>query len=101
MPVNRQEILERTTCLNNLKQIQAIVETYKKDNRKSPFNYESNSYASFGDFTFAVDYVEENDLDSFHCPGDDSDISSIADLDGGTSYSTSLINLTWKTQVLM
>jgi type II secretory pathway pseudopilin PulG len=79
-----REAGKRTTCLNNLKQIQAIYEAYRKDHRKSPEGDSQNH----DDFSFAKNYVEVSDLDTFICPGDSSaeKMTSIDHLDGHTSY---------------
>lgn len=83
-----RERAKLTTCHNNLKQVQTIYEVYRKDHRKTPFNKDSLSSEEFGDFTFANDYVTEEDLISFVCPGDEgANVASHADLDGNTSYS--------------
>ncbi|MDD7987091.1 hypothetical protein PQO01_19240 [Lentisphaera marina] len=79
-----REAGKKTTCLNNLKQIQAVYEAYRKDHRKSPEGDKDNH----DDFSFAKDYVDMSDLDMFVCPGDEavSQLTSYADLVGGTSY---------------
>ncbi|MDD7984583.1 type II secretion system protein [Lentisphaera marina] len=83
-----RERAKLTTCHNNLKQVQTIYEVYRKDHRKTPFNEDAVSREEFGDFTFASDYVTEEDLVSFVCPGDEgANVASHADLDGNTSYS--------------
>ena len=85
-----REAGKRTTCLNNLKQIQSVIESYRKDHRKAPFSYEENKTADdyFSDFSFAADYISEGDLEVFHCPGDDNTktMTSLDELSGGSSY---------------
>jgi len=76
-----REEAKRTTCLNNLKQIEMIAAAYKKDHRKVP------AALSLGDLTFASSYVDDNTLEIFLCPGDyGSDMSSLSDLMEGSSY---------------
>ncbi|MDD7987092.1 type II secretion system protein [Lentisphaera marina] len=55
---------KRTQCLNNLRQIQSIVEVFKKDHRATP------SAEHKYDFRFAQNYVDESSLAIFRCPGD-------------------------------
>ncbi|MDD7987090.1 hypothetical protein PQO01_19235 [Lentisphaera marina] len=81
-----REAGRKTTCLNNLKQIQSIYEAYRKDHRKAP----AGDLVNHDDFSFAEDYVSESDLGTFICPGDNSNqLVSIGlnGLDGYTSYS--------------
>jgi len=81
-----REAGRKTTCLNNLKQIQAIYEAYRKDHRKAP----AGDILLLNDFTFASEYISESDLETFICPGDESNellARGIDGLDGYTSYS--------------
>ncbi len=81
-----REAGRKTTCLNNLKQIQSIYEAYRKDHRKAP----AGDLVNHDDFSFAEDYVSESDLGTFICPGDNSNqLVSIGlnGLDGHKSYS--------------
>ena len=80
MGVAREEA-KRTMCLNNLKQIQTVVEAFRKDRRSVPEAY------SLGDLSFAAEYVDESELGIFMCPGDDeASMLAIDDLFEGSSY---------------
>ena len=80
MGVAREEA-KRTMCLNNLKQIQTVVEAFRKDHRSVPEAY------SLGDLSFAAEYVDESELGIFMCPGDDeASMLEIDDLFEGSSY---------------
>ncbi|WDE98379.1 type II secretion system protein [Lentisphaera profundi] len=77
---------KRAVCLNNLKQIQNVVEVYRKDHRATP------RAISEHDFSFAAEYVDENSIGMFRCPGDDQEVASLdsdiflPSLNKGTSY---------------
>ena len=78
-----REAGKKTTCLNNLKQIQAVYEAYRKDHRKAP----AGDIENHDDFSFAKAYVTVSDLDTFVCPGDKNvELTSLDHLDGHTSY---------------
>jgi len=86
-----REAGRKTTCLNNLKQIQAIYEAYRKDYRKAP----AGDLVNHDDFRFAEEYISASDLDTFICPGDEAnDLVAVNNqkglldaLNGHTSYS--------------
>lgn len=79
---------KRTKCLNNLRQIQNIVEVFRKDHRTTP-NADDK-----GDFRFAQNYVDESTLAIFRCPGDIMEVANSETdedwffpvLNNGTSY---------------
>lgn len=79
---------KRTKCLNNLRQIQNIVEVFRKDHRTTPDADDK------GDFRFAQHYVDESTLAIFRCPGDIMEVANSETdedwfypiLNNGTSY---------------
>ena len=79
--VNTKNTGKRVYCLNNLKQIQTVIELYKKDNKfQTPYTEDW-----LIDFRFCSPYFTSYDV--FTCPGsDDEKITSADQLLGSTSY---------------
>jgi type II secretory pathway pseudopilin PulG len=77
-----QEMAKQATCMSNIGQIRIVTELYRKNNSKLPY-----SEIWLTDFSFAQDYLSENGLDIFTCPGsDDEDLTEYGQLTNKTSY---------------